>query len=127
LSPKIESVNHAQITIPKNAESEAREFYCGFLGLRELQKPVALLKNGGFWLDLGAVAVHVGLQDGVDRKLSKNHVAYQVRGLRDWAERLRSRGIEILDGESIPGFERFEFRDPFGNRVEFMERVKSRD
>ena len=34
---------------------------------------------------------------------------------------LKSRGIEVLAGEDIPGFQRFEFRDPFGNRVEFME------
>ncbi len=32
-------VHHAQITIPKNAENEARVFYCDFLGLREVPKP----------------------------------------------------------------------------------------
>lgn len=52
MSCSIVSVNHAQITIPKNSETEAREFYCGFLGLHELKKPFALQKNGGFWLDL---------------------------------------------------------------------------
>ena len=31
-------------------------------------------------------------------------------------------GIEVVEGIPIPGYDRFEFRDPFGNRVEFMER-----
>lgn len=118
----VEYVDHAQITVPKNSEQAAREFYCGFLGIHEIQKPPALAKRGGFWLGLGAVPVHVGLEDGVDRWLSKSHVAYQVRGLNEWAVKLRERGIDVTVGEQIPGFARFEFRDPFGNRVEFMER-----
>ena len=32
---------------------------------------------------------------------------------------------DILDGIAIPGFDRFEFRDPFGNRVEFIETIAS--
>ena len=36
-------------------------------------------------------------------------------------EALTARGIPVLDGIPIPGFELFEFRDPFGNRVEFLE------
>ena len=36
------SVHHAQITIPKGAEAEAREFYCEFLGLKEVPKPESL-------------------------------------------------------------------------------------
>jgi hypothetical protein len=29
--------------------------------------------------------------------------------------------IDIIEGVPIPGFERFEFRDPFGNRVEMIQ------
>ena len=32
-------VEHVQITIPVGAEREAREFYCYFLGLSEIEKP----------------------------------------------------------------------------------------
>ncbi len=39
-------VHHAQITIPKNAENEARVFYCDFLGLREVPKPESLQGRG---------------------------------------------------------------------------------
>ena len=44
----ITKVHHAQITIPKNTEKQAREFYCDFLGLTEIPKPESLLNRGGF-------------------------------------------------------------------------------
>lgn len=118
---RILGVDHAQITIPKGAESTAREFYCEFLGLREIEKPENLRGRGGFWLQPGNVPVHVGCEDGVDRARTKAHVAYRVSDLQSWRMKLQSRGIEVLEGLPIPGFERFEFRDPFGNRVEFLE------
>ena len=36
-------------------------------------------------------------------------------------ERLEADGIEIIEGVPIPGYNRYEFRDPFGNRVEFLQ------
>ena len=38
----IQRIHHAQITVSSGAESEAREFYCGVLGLPEISKPEAL-------------------------------------------------------------------------------------
>jgi catechol 2,3-dioxygenase-like lactoylglutathione lyase family enzyme len=116
-------LHHAQITVPKGAEDEARAFYCGVLGLAEVPKPEALAGRGGFWLEAGDRQVHVGVEEGVDRRATKAHVAYEVRGLAAWRERLARAGIEILDGAPLPGLDRFEFRDPFGNRVELVERV----
>ena len=43
-------INHIQICIPKGEETKGREFYCGILGLQEIEKPESLKKNGGFWL-----------------------------------------------------------------------------
>jgi hypothetical protein len=37
---------------------------------------------------------------------------------------LAAAGMEILDGIPIPGHDRFEFRDPFGNRVELIGKIK---
>ena len=119
----IEAVNHAQVSIPVGAEDEARAFYCGVLGLREVPKPDALAGRGGFWLDLDGFQIHFGTEDGIDRSRSKAHVAYLVSGLKAWREKLSANGCEILDGIPIPGYDRFEFRDPFGNRVEFLERT----
>lgn len=123
---KLLSVDHVQITIPIGAEAEAREFYCSFLGLTEIEKPDALKNRGGFWLDCGNFPVHVGVENDVDRALSKAHVAYLVSDLDVWRARLTDRGITSVDGIQIPNFRRFEFRDPFGNRVEFLERKPER-
>ena len=116
-------VQHAQITIPKGEEEKAREFYCNFLGLREISKPESLQNRGGFWIGLNGFQIHIGTEDDFDRSLTKAHLAYEVEDLESWRKRLENRGITILEGIPIPNFSRFEFRDPFNNRVEFLEKL----
>ena len=117
------SVHHAQITIPKGAEDEARRFYCGLLGLEEIPKPDSLQGRGGFWLAVGDRQVHIGVEDAVERERSKAHVAYLVENLENCRALLQKQNVEILEGIPIPGYSRFEFRDPFGNRVEFLQTI----
>ena len=119
----IAAVHHAQVSIPVGAEDEARAFYCGVLGLTEIPKPQALAGRGGFWLELGNFQIHFGAEDGVERSRSKAHLAYLVSDLDGWRDKLTSKGISVVEGIPIPGMNRFEFRDPFGNRVEFLERI----
>jgi len=115
--------HHAQITIPKGQEDEARKFYCGVLQLKEIQKPESLLVRGGFWVEVGNQQLHIGTESGVDRLLTKAHLAYEVEDIQMVEKHLKENGIEILESVPIPGFERFEFRDPFGNRVECIQPV----
>ena len=117
------AIHHAQITIPKGSEDQAREFYCGVLGLHEILKPDELAGRGGFWLEIGDRQLHVGTEDNVDRSTTKAHVAYQVDDLESWRRTLASNAVEVKNGIQIPGMRRFEFRDPFGNRIEFLELV----
>jgi catechol 2,3-dioxygenase-like lactoylglutathione lyase family enzyme len=117
----IVGIHHAQITVPIGAEATARGFYCGVLGLIEVEKPANLADRGGFWVAAGDHNVHIGVEDGVDRTRSKAHIAYEVSDLASWRTRLAAHGIKILDGVPIPGYVRFEFRDPFGNRVEMIQ------
>ena len=121
----IKRVHHVQISIPKGAEDEAREFYCHLLGLSEISKPESLAGRGGVWMDLGDTQVHVGTENIEGREASKAHIAYLVDGLEDWRNKLAGRGVAILEGIPIPGYDRFEFRDPFGNRVEMLESRKA--
>jgi len=116
------AIHHAQITIPHGAEKEARAFYCGLLGLKEIPKPEALAGRGGLWLEVGDLQVHVGTEDHVGRPNTKAHVAYLVDDLEGWRSTLTASGVAILEGMSIPLYRRFEFRDPFGNRVEFLQK-----
>jgi catechol 2,3-dioxygenase-like lactoylglutathione lyase family enzyme len=117
----IDRIHHAQITVPRGAEAEARAFYCGLLSLPEVPKPASLAGRGGFWLGVGELRVHVGTEDRVDRAATKAHLGYEVTDLRGWQARLEAAGVTILERVPIPGYVRIEFRDPFGNRIEFLE------
>jgi catechol 2,3-dioxygenase-like lactoylglutathione lyase family enzyme len=119
----IVGLHHVQITIPPGEEPAARRFYCDLLGLPEVEKPQSLQARGGLWLQLPDRQLHVGVEDGVDRNRTKAHVAFEVRGLADWRRKLETAGFDLLDNAPIPGFDRFEFRDPFGNRLEMIEPV----
>ena len=116
-------LHHAQITIPKGTEENAKDFYCKVLGLKEIEKPVSLQGRGGFWLQVGDKEVHLGTEDGFDRLTTKAHLAYQVEDVSYWRSVLIENGIKILDSVPIPNFDRFEFRDPFGNRVEMIQQL----
>lgn len=117
-------IHHVQITIPMGAEEEAKKFYCGLLGLEEIEKPASLKGRGGFWLRAGNDAVHVGTEDGAERGKTKAHLAYLAENAAYWRETLNSRGIQTYEGIPIPHYERFEFRDPFGNRVEIIQETE---
>jgi catechol 2,3-dioxygenase-like lactoylglutathione lyase family enzyme len=121
----IVGIHHVQLTIPPGGEVAARNFYCRTLGLPEINKPASLQARGGLWLLVGDRQVHIGVEQGVDRLATKAHIAYQVHGLTGWRARLDAAGVEILEGIPIPGFSRFEFRDPFGNRLEMIEPGRS--
>ncbi|ANU15876.1 glyoxalase [Planococcus maritimus] len=123
----ITGLHHAQITIPTGAEAQGKVFYCELLGLQEIDKPDALKGRGGFWLEVGYQEVHVGTEDAVDRLATKAHLAYRVEDIHYWRERLEEKDVEILEAVPIPGCARFEFRDPFGNRVELIQLLQGGD
>lgn len=116
----IKGLHHAQITVPKGAEDDARKFYCDILQLPEIEKPEALKGRGGLWLQVGDRQVHIGTEEGVDRLATKAHLAYEVTDISSWRSLLTKANVEIEESVAIPGIDRFEFRDPFGNRVEIL-------
>jgi catechol 2,3-dioxygenase-like lactoylglutathione lyase family enzyme len=119
----ISKLHHVQITIPTGGEAVARAFYIALLGLLEIPKPDSLKARGGFWLSLAGQEIHVSCEDNVNRLATKAHIAYEVSDLELWRSKLRAEEFERLDGVPIPGFERFETRDPFGNRLEFISKI----
>lgn len=118
----IKGIHHVQITVPKGAEPQARDFYCGVLGLPEIEKPASLEGRGGLWIKVGDRDVHIGTEDGFERTSTKAHVAYEVTDVAAWRDRLKQAEIASLDSIPIDGLDRFEARDPFGNRIEFIQR-----
>jgi catechol 2,3-dioxygenase-like lactoylglutathione lyase family enzyme len=120
----VTGLHHAQITVPKGAEAKARAFYCEVMGLPEVEKPASLKGRGGLWVQVGDRQVHIGTEEGFNRLTTKAHLAYEVTNLSWWREHLTNHGVTPLDSVPVEGFERFEARDPFGNRIELIEVVK---
>jgi catechol 2,3-dioxygenase-like lactoylglutathione lyase family enzyme len=51
--PPTFALHHVQLAMPRGAESAARAFYGGVLGLAEIVKPAALAARGGVWFRAG--------------------------------------------------------------------------
>jgi hypothetical protein len=90
--------------------------------LKEIEKPVEFKFHGGIWLELGNAQVHLSIQDGYDPSITEAHLAYDVQNLAEIKKILLVKGFDVTDNVSIPGMIRANVRDPFGNRIEFVER-----
>lgn len=113
-------IDHVQLAIPKGREAEARSFYSGLLGIPEIPKPPELAARGGCWFESGAVKVHLGV-DAEFRPARKAHPGLLVRGLVSLAQRLRTAGVEVEE-RAMDGVLHAYVADPFGNRIELLER-----
>ena len=87
----------------------------------EVPKPRELAGRGGFWLQVGTRAIHVGIEENPHRNQRRDHVAYEVDDIDAWCEHLAEHDVETIESIQYSGSTRFEFRDPFGNRVELIQ------
>jgi catechol 2,3-dioxygenase-like lactoylglutathione lyase family enzyme len=115
-------VNHVQVNVPPDGLDAARAFYVGFLGCREIPRPTTF-SSAGIWLSAGGFELHLGVEDNVNRSATRAHVAYEVRDLAAWRDRVSERGWPMRDQPLIPGYDRFQFRDPFGNNIELIQKL----
>jgi catechol 2,3-dioxygenase-like lactoylglutathione lyase family enzyme len=122
-NPAYLGLDHVQITIPAGSETDARAFYCGVLGMPEVEKPDELKPRGGLWLRIGAHEIHLGIEER--QAESRRHPGIILEALAPLRERLSAAGIDTATDRppERPGYVRIHFRDPFGNRLEFMERA----
>ena len=125
LKMEITRLHHVQISIPFGSEDEVRRFYCGQLGLKEIPKPEPLINRGGLWLELGEFQIHFGTEDVDDRFATKRHIALEVRDINQARHDFEQAGVKIKEAIPIPGVERVDIHDPFGNRLEFMQRLEN--
>lgn len=89
--------------------------------MAELYKPPALAARGGCWFRGGGLEVHCGVEV-TSVPARKAHPGILVTGLRLLAERLEGAGHPVVWDQAFPGFARCYAADPFGNRLEFLER-----
>ena len=117
---QIERIHHIQLAMPAGQEVRARRFYSGLLRIPEVEKPAALASRGGVWFENENIKIHLGV-DANFVPAKKAHPALLVRDLAELVRRLRAGGIEVVDDELLPGYDRAYVSDPFGNRIEFLE------
>lgn len=85
--------------------------------------PASLAARGGVWFDCGGLQVHLGVEDDF-RPAKKAHVAFVVDDLAAIAQALARAGRAVVrDVEQVEGSVRLFTDDPFGNRVELMQRA----
>ena len=118
---QIEAMDHVQLAMPKGGEPAAIEFYQGLLGLERVPKPEPLANRGGCWFAAGAVQVHLGVEEPF-RPARKAHPALRVRGLAEGLAALRAAHVPVREDQDLPGHDRAFVDDPFGNRLELVER-----
>lgn len=121
----IQGIDHVQVAMPPGSEDAARTFYEGVLGLAEIPKPANLARRGGVWFRCGRKELHLGAQPDF-RPATKAHPAFVVHDLQALRDRLSERGIPVVEDEPLEGAIRFYVADPFGNRLEFLQRVSIR-
>jgi catechol 2,3-dioxygenase-like lactoylglutathione lyase family enzyme len=114
-------IDHVQLAIPAGGEDKARGFFVGLLGMREVSKP-ANLSPSGCWFESGELHLHIGV-DPDFRPATKAHPALLVSDLASLRAQLEAAGCETRDDEPIEGYQRFFTSDPFGNRIELMQKV----
>ena len=115
-------IHHVQLACPAGSEPDLREFYLGVLGLAELQKPPVLAARGGCWFRGHGIELHLGVEQDF-RPARKAHPALLVRGLGAYLARARAADCRIVEDDPLEGYARIFLDDPFGNRLELMERL----
>jgi catechol 2,3-dioxygenase-like lactoylglutathione lyase family enzyme len=118
---EVHGLDHVQLAMPAGQEAVARAFYGDVLGLEEQPKPPNLALRGGVWFANGMLRLHLGVEQEF-RPAKKAHPALLVRNLRGLIEHLQQRDVLVATDEPLDGYDRVYVSDPFGNRIELLER-----
>jgi len=121
MTPFIQGIDHVQLAAPPGSEDKARHFFGEILGMPEMPKPVLLRQRGGVWFQCGQQSLHIGIEEPFS-PAKKAHPAFWVNGLEALIQRLEQFHVQVRRDETIPEFNRCFVEDPFGNRIELMER-----
>ena len=117
---RLVGIDHVQMAMPVGGEARARDYYGRLLGMREVPKPAALADRGGCWFEAPGVIVHLGVQQDF-MPANKAHPAFLVSDLVGLRQRLEEADMTVKPDQAVKGVDRFYSRDPFGNRLEFIQ------
>jgi catechol 2,3-dioxygenase-like lactoylglutathione lyase family enzyme len=121
MEARVTQLDHLQIAAPQGCEAAAREFYGSLLGLPEIEKPEPLRARGGCWFQCGTQQLHIGVETDF-RPAKKAHPAFVVANLDELRHAMLAQNIKVIEDHTLPGVRRFHAEDPWGNRLEFLER-----
>lgn len=121
--PSVKRLQHASVPMPPGGDGEARAFYGGVLGMREIPKPAGLAGSTVIWFAANddGDEVHVFKDEQVNRNSAAQHLCLEVDDVAAYEERLREHGYAIKIPETIFNRPRLFVRDPFDNLIELVE------
>jgi predicted enzyme related to lactoylglutathione lyase len=115
------SIDHVQIAIPVASEDRARAFYSGILGSPKSPSPRRWPSAKSIWFVAGGVNLHLGVEPDF-HPAKRAHPAFVVTGLDTILAACERAGLPTKPDTSCNGLRRVNVFDPFGNRLELMER-----
>jgi catechol 2,3-dioxygenase-like lactoylglutathione lyase family enzyme len=115
------AIHHVQLAMPPGGEDNARAFYEGVLGIPEVVKPPNLAARGGCWFERDDLKVHLGVESDF-RAARKAHPALLVEDLPALTRTITAAGFSVKTDEPLADYDRVYVDDPFGNRIELLER-----
>jgi len=118
----IKAIDHVQLAMPSGREAEARAFYEGVLGIPEVPKPPNLARRGGCWFVRDSLKIHLGVESDF-HAARKAHPALLVEDLPAFKRLIETACYDVSTDEPLEGYDRIYVSDPFGNRIELMERI----
>jgi len=122
---RVRGIDHIQLAMPRGGEDQARAFDEGVLGIPEVQKPPNLAKRGGCWFATDSLRVRLGVEDDF-LPARKAHAAILMEDLPGLRRLLEAAGFRSKIDEPLEGYDRIYVDDPFGNRIELLERLPNR-
>jgi len=127
--PLVSGFDHIHVHAPPEGRENARWFYGALLGLTEIAANEAILSDSSplcFELADGR-QLHVTFGPSPGSSPLPGHLAFRVESAAAVRDRLRANGFDAhTDAGADPHDVRCFCRDPFGNRLEFVERAAAR-
>src|ERR1700761_7292041 len=114
-------VNHINICVTPEQLEDAKAFYTDVIGLKQIPRPDHIFNSKGYWFDIGDIQLHLGIEPKMPK--STRHTAFEVEDVAAAKKQLEAHNVELVKEPQVPGWERFAFYDPFGNRIELIQIV----
>ena len=114
-------LDHFQVSIPMGEVDKALAFYVGVLGFARVSKAPGLDPHGA-WLVGGDVNLHLG-EESEFESARHAHPALLVDNIETLLDSAQRAGHHVRVDEGPAGYRRASVFDPFGNRIELMQRL----